>query len=491
MAWRANPFLETITITGDNHSWRHPRPESSHRPFLQLREKRKASALNSVSKDSKYENYKESPQGIPKFCRVAPSSAYLVMSMYSDHKRIKRASLLGQVITTAGIVDVEVVSETYTCSDRDPDEMGRMLVTAGYLADADLRAAIGAVEEVESGGLTPDQAAYALKYAYDNCLPFHAALESTIMQAISVVNPNLLGEILLAARLVSEFQLAVAMDQARDCGLTLGRVLLLTQIISIPILEASVELLRMVRDQKLLLQSAADALRKCAYEKMTFVEALTAVGMEDQEEEKRPKLGALLTGAGLIADFDAINAAEVGLETCKPIGQVFHECGLVTALVLRAALKLQTMIESALVTVNQAFELLKQVHNLQLPLEDLMKELGQLKAKMLSLLVQSGAVTQDELSKVAGFYGGDANDVLHALVQTETLSAQLMRDCARCVSLLENGKIKWEMATTAILYCKRTGTDLQDALNKVHTESSQRMHSFPHGLSPALAGGAA
>lgn len=406
--------------------------------------------------------------------------------MYSDHTKIKRASLLGQIITTAGIVDVEVVSETYTTSERNADEMGRLMVHSGYLADADLRAAMEAVAEVEAKNLTPDQAAYALKFAYDNCLPFASALESTIMQAISVVNPNLLGELFLAARIVSEFQLAVAMDQARDCGLTLGRVLLLTQIISVPILEASVELLRMVRDQKLLLQSAADALRLCAFEKMSFEDALISVGMETKEEETRPKLGALLTGAGLIADFDAINAAEVGLETCKPIGQVFHECGLVTALVLRAALKLQQMIESALVTLQQAFELLRQVHNLQLPLEDLMKELGQLKAKMLSLLMQSGAVTQDEVSKAAGFYCGEATDVLQALVQSETLTPQLLRDCARCITLLESGKIKWEMAAMAILHCKRTGAELQDALTRVQAESSQRLHAF--GMSAAMAG---
>ncbi|MCC6976983.1 MAG: hypothetical protein IT343_01580 [Candidatus Melainabacteria bacterium] len=411
--------------------------------------------------------------------------------MYSDHKRIKRASLLGQVITTAGIVDVEVVSETYTCSDRDADEMGRVLVTAGYLADADLRAALEAVTEVESGVLTPDQAAYALKYAYDNCLPFNAALESTIMQAISVVNPNLLGEILLAARLVSEFQLAVAMDQARDCGLTLGRVLLLTQIISLPILDSSVELLRMVRDQELLLQSAADALRHCAFDKMTFEEALKSVGMEERKEETRPKLGALLAGAGLIAEFDAINAAEVGLETCKPIGQVFHETGLVSALVLRAALKLQSMIENAVVSVNQSFELLRQVHNLNLPLEDLMKELGQLKNKMLSLLVQSGAVSQDDISHAGGIYSGDAEDILQALAQDQILSPQLMRDCARCVTLLESGKVKWEQALSVVSYCKRTGADLQDALANAQAESSQKLHSFPHTLSPAMAGGAA
>ncbi len=413
------------------------------------------------------------------------------MNMYSDHKRIKRASLLGQVITTAGIVNIEVVSETYTSSDRDAEEMGRMLVTAGYLADADLRASLEAVKEVESGNLSPDQAAYALKFAYDNCLPSHAALESTIMQAISVVNPNLLGEILLAARLVSEFQLAVAMDQARDCGLTLGRVLLLTQIISVPILEISVELLRMVRDQKLLLQSAADALRQCVFEQKTFADALKAVGMETVEEETRPKLGALLTGAGLIADFDAINAAEVGLETCKPIGQVFHECGLVTALVLRAALKLQSMIETALVSVNQAFELLRQVHSLQLPLEDLMKELGQLKSKMLSLLVQSGAVSQEEISTAAGFYCGETTDVLQALVQSETLTPQLMRDCARCVSLIESGKLKWDIATAVILHCKRTGVELQEAITRIQTDNSNRLHNFPHGMSAALAGGAA
>lgn len=413
------------------------------------------------------------------------------MKMYSDHKRIKRASLLGQVVTTAGIVDVEVVSETYTSSDRDADDMGRMLVTAGYLADADLRAALEAVSEVESGNLSPDQAAYALKFAYDNCLPFAAAMESTIMQAISVVNPNLLGELLLKAHLVSEFQLAVAMDQARDCGLTLGRVLLLAQIISLPILEASVELLRMVRDQKLLLQSAADALRHYVFEQKSFEESLQAVGMESVEEETRPKLGALLTGAGVIADFDAINAAEVGLETCKPIGQVFHECGLVTALVLRAALKLQSMIETALVSINQAFELLRQVHNLQLPLEDLMKELGHLKSKMLSLLIQSGAVSQDEISAAAGFYCGEATDVLQALVESETLTPQLMRDCSRCVSLLEHGKIKWEMATAAMIYCKRTGTDLQEALTRIQTDINSRLHTFPQGMSPAMAGGAA
>jgi len=411
--------------------------------------------------------------------------------MYSDHKRVKRASLLGQVITTAGIVDVEVVSETYTCSQRDAEEMGRVLVTAGYLADADLRAAMEAVAEVESGNLSPDQAAYALKYAYDNCLPFNAALENTIMQAISVVNPNLLGELLLAARLVSEFQLAVAMDQSRDCGLTLGRVLLLTQIISLPILESSVELLRMVRDGELLLKSAADALRLCAFEKTTFEEALKSVGMDERKEETRPKLGALLAGAGLIAEFDAINAAEVGLETCKPIGQVMHEKGLVSALVLRAALKLQLMIESALVSVNQSLELLRQVHSLNIPLEDLMRELDQLKSKMLSLLVQSGSVTQDDISRSAGFYSNDAREILQALVQNQLLTPQLMRDCARCVTLTESGKLKWESAMMAISFCKRTGADLQDALANAQAVHGQRLHSFPQMTTPAMAGGAA
>lgn len=411
--------------------------------------------------------------------------------MYSDHKRIKRASLLGQIITTAGVIDVEVVSEAYTSSERDAEEMGRMLTTAGYLGAADLKAAQCAVAEVESGNLTPDQASYALKYAYDNCLPFAAALECTIMQATSVVNPNLLGEILLASRILSEFQLAVAMEQARDCKLTLGRVLLLSQIISIPLLEASVELLRMVRDQELLFHSAADALNKCAFAKMTLPEALFCVGMQNQPAEARPKLGALLTGAGLIADFDAIHAAEVGIESCKPIGQVIHEAGLVTALVLKAALKLQNMLESALVTLQQAFELLKQVHNLQLPLEDLMKELGQLKSKMLQLLIQSGAVTNEEVSKSAGFYSGDSSDILQALLQNGIVNPQILRDCARCVNLIDTGKVKWETAITAVLYCKRTGVELQEALTRVQTESSQRLHSFPHAMQTAFAGGAA
>ncbi len=103
------------------------------------------------------------------------------------------------------------------------------------------------------------------------------------------------------------------------------------------------------------------------------------------------------------------------------------------------------MIETALVSINQAFELLRQVHESSTSRsEDLMKELGRLKSKMLSLLIHSGAVSQDEISTAAGFCCGDSTDVLQALVQSETLPPQLMRDSARCVSLIENGKLRWK-----------------------------------------------
>ncbi|MBC7996447.1 MAG: hypothetical protein IAF58_00785 [Leptolyngbya sp.] len=407
-------------------------------------------------------------------------------------KSTKRASLLSQIITTAGIIEVEVVCDAYDSSDQNIEEMGRMLVTAGYLADGDLRSAIEAVRQVESNALTPDQAAYALKYAYDNCLPFTSALDSTIMQSVSVVNPNLLGELLMASRLVSEFQLAVAMDQSRDCGITLGRVLILSQIISPSILEVAIDLLRLVRDQHLLFPSAAEALKLCSMERKTLLEALKEMGVVNHDTEAYPKLGALLSSAGLIAEFDAVNAAEIGLETNKPIGQVFNECGLVSSMVLNAALKLQTMIENGTVSVNQSHELLRQVHKLQLPLEELMKELGEMKGKVMTLLIQSGAVSAEDLRKATGMRGSNSTDMTQALVEAGIVSTHLMRESARCVSLMEQGKVRWETASAAILYCRRTGCEFEDAMRQLQIDSSHKLQSIcPPALTPLFVGGAA
>lgn len=412
--------------------------------------------------------------------------------MQSEKKSTKRASLLSQIITTAGIIEVEVICDAYDSSGQDIEEMGRMLVTAGYLADGDLRSAVEAVRQVESNALSPDQAAYALKYAYDNCLPFNSALDCTIMQAISVVNPNLLGELFLAARMISEFQLAVAMDQCRDCGITLGRVLLLSQIISPSILEISIDLLRLVRDQHLHFPAAAEALRLCSMERKTLLEALREIGVVQQDPEAYPKLGTLLSAAGLIADFDAINAAEIGLETNKPIGQVFNETGLVSPMVLRAALKLQNMIENGTVSINQSHELLRQVNKLQLPLEELMKELGEMKGKVMTLLIQSGAVSAEELRKATNMRGSQSTDMTQALVEAGIVSTNLMRESARCVSLMEQGKVRWETASSAILYCKRTGCAFEDAVYQLQIDTSHKLQSIcPPALTPIFVGGAA
>lgn len=389
--------------------------------------------------------------------------------------KVKQASLLGQLLTAAGIVSVEVVSEAFQSAKITGADMGRMLVYAGYLGECDLRAAQEAMKEVELRTLAHDQAAYALKYAYDNCLPFQDALEQTVLRPITTPNPNMLGELLLGARIISEYQLAIAMGQSKDCGLTLGRIFVLTHIITVPLLETSVELLRMIRDCELTPAQATDVLRLVVRKKLDVHEAAQRVAPGPVFDDSRPKLGALLSGAQLVADFDALNAAEVGLETGKPIGQIFHEYGLVSSLVLKAALRLQALVAQRSLTLSQAHELLQQVHKLQVPVDDLLRELAEMKQKVISLLVQSKLVREYDITRAVTMAPAFKDDPLQALVETSVVKLAIIRDAARCTSLIDQGKLRPELAAQALQQCKRDGATLEEVLKKLEVETATRL----------------
>lgn len=401
---------------------------------------------------------------------------------------VKQASLLGQLLTAAGIIDVEVISEAYQAAKTTGMDMGRMLVSAGYLGQCDLRAALEAINEIEERRLTHDQAALAFKYSYDQCLPFAQAMEQTILTPITTVDPNLLGELLLASRLISEYQLAVAMNQAKDCGLTIGRIFVLTHVITVPMLESAVELLRRIRDGEFTLEKAAKILRMVVRKRIDVLDAIKVDSPDLVVEEARPRLGALLVKAGLVAEFDALNAAELAIEKGKLIGQVLHESGLISNMVLNAALKVQSLVADCALTLTQAHELLQQVQKLQVPIEDLLKELSEMKKKVTALLVRAGIISELDVRRAILAAPKFNEDAVQALVDARTVPLSLIRDAARCTSLIDQGKLRIETACAALVQCNRDQSALEDVLKKLQVETSTRIAAV---YAPALAGGVA
>ena len=148
--------------------------------------------------------------------------------------------------------------------------------------------------------------------------------------------------------------------QASAHKCTLGRLLVVYNVISTRLLSNIIDALVLVRDQKISFAEAAEALKVCFLADTSLAEALSSIGSREIPS-KHIKLGEMLVSAGMLVELDALTAAEIGLELRRPTGQVLCGSGIISQQLLRAALHLKMMVNGKTMLIEQAKELLQQV----------------------------------------------------------------------------------------------------------------------------------
>jgi hypothetical protein len=375
------------------------------------------------------------------------------------------STLLGELITAAAILRTETFDEARSQASQSGLPVGRVLVMSGHLGEGDLTSALQAAQMVREGKLTKTQATQALRQAYHQCMP----LGDVVDELRDYTPQTMLGELLLAAKVVSISKLARFEPQARENSLTLGQVLTRYGIISISLLSDAVQLLVLVRSNQINFQQAAATIYAICCSQADLDTTVAALTGKKQAELDQSRIGKLLQAAGVINDEEQLLAAEMGIESNRSYGEVLIEYKVLEPYVLDSAASLQAMLIAGSLTEVQVIDLLKQVIARQAPLHQILEELHDLKSRVVALLKAAVLINDDDIAYALRQFPAYSDDTARALIAAKFIDLPTVRKAVHCLKLMQAGQINENMAAVALRHSNRRGVSIEDAI-KIMTD---------------------
>jgi hypothetical protein len=212
-----------------------------------------------------------------------------------------------------------------------------------------------------------------------------------------------IGEFLLAARLVHPEQLVDAIETSQARRLPVGKVLLMSGVVTESDFKSAIRAQSMVRDCILPFHIAVKGLSLASQEKIDLEQALAYLGWVDTGHIPTNKLGELLQKSEMIS----ADSLEIGIRACQaaglPLGRVLVSLGMLCEETLASALNAQMLIREGLISKEQAIEGLKAARQRRLFLETMLRKQGFIRSavprtiRLGQLLVEAGVIKDEQL----------------------------------------------------------------------------------------------
>jgi hypothetical protein len=267
---------------------------------------------------------------------------------------------LGELLIQAGYLTQEQFDQCCRISaGATVAQLGQVLIMSGHLTHEQLNSALDAQACLKDRQIDQPLAVKALKVSRAHKISFKQSIEELkLADAIKDRSSNRVGELLIAADIITNEQCQRALEKNLSTGLPLGRILVISRIISESILVVALNAQIMIRDGKLTRQQGAYALRAVHSRQVALEESLKEFGIANADMPHF-KLGELLVGAGLVNQSELIDSVEVGLMAGMPIGEVLLNRGLISRQFLDAAIEFQQFVLDGALRPDQAIEVLR------------------------------------------------------------------------------------------------------------------------------------
>lgn len=174
-------------------------------------------------------------------------------------------------------------------------------------------------------------------------------------------NRNLkLGELLVAAGLISRPDVDSYLSLAKFMGLPLGNLLVREQKLSSEVLKVAIRLQALIAEGMISLELSCRALRDIRSMKISAQGLLDSLDSYSQSV-RSCRLGELLIDAGLLSELALGRALVSSIETSKPLGQTLVQQGTLRPEVVGAALHAQGNVRAHVIDYKAAVAQLKSV----------------------------------------------------------------------------------------------------------------------------------
>ncbi len=389
--------------------------------------------------------------------------------MSSDTKPVK----LGELLIAAGLLTSQTLEDAIRTASETGLPIGRVLIMSGAMSDNALQGAIGAQSMVKDQLLEPNNAVEVLKLIAQLNIPFEEALTKLNFQAREEARTTKLGQLLTAAQVISERQLAEALQSSQETGLPTGRILVLTQAITETMLSAALTAQVLVRDGKVSREQAIEGLASARRRRVSIETSLADHGYFRPPVKQSVKLGELYVLSDLLLESDLMTALEKSLVQRVPIGQIFLQAGLTTDAVLEAALKLQEMVANGTLNSLQASQALKQVAMQRFTLSQALADLGAKQPakddpfQIGDILKAANIVTEEDIKKAIELSVKNSGLFGRMLLSAGFIDDALLNSTLRAQFLIREGFLNMEQAIIALTQCRQTGQPFDEVIQQL------------------------
>ncbi|MCA9801298.1 MAG: hypothetical protein KC777_04900 [Cyanobacteria bacterium HKST-UBA02] len=279
-----------------------------------------------------------------------------------------------------------------------------------------------------------------------------------------------LGILMIDAGLITRDELEECLRMARETGLPVGRILLLTGKTTESVLQAAVQAQSLLKDGLLDLKTAYKALRKVAKEGVILDDALGSLDVAI-EDVKVNKLGELLIAANFVSEEELKEALDGSSSTGLPFGRMLVLNGVLSETQLAATLNAQILVRDKKITKEQAVEGLKQARRRQIAIEVPLMEKGFYTVqtreviRLGELLSLSGLVSESQILNAVETGLVSQKPLGQVLVELNLVSEETLKIALQLQELVESGTLKPMQASHVMVNVMETAISIPEAVS--------------------------
>lgn len=389
---------------------------------------------------------------------------------------------LGDLLTGAGLLKAEELRQAMLIAKTQGLPVGRVIIMSGFMLEQHLQAAVQAQSLLKDGLISAEAAVAALRNASREGTTLDEALSKLGVQQGGQTNK--LGELLVESGLVTKEQLESSLGHGKTSGLPLGRVLVVTGVLSEQLLASALNAQILIRDKRVEREQAISSLRAAKERQVPLEQALAENGLTAPANET-VRLGELFVMAKIIDDAKLMQAVELGLVNEKPIGQVLLENGFVSPELLQQALAIQTYVSSGKLRKSLSGQVLELIQKEKLSVEAAIDRVQPDKQQisnnlpLYQFLQLAGVIGPKDIEEALKAGSRNAQLMGQMLLLTGSVDQNLLSIALKCTDLMAQGILKAEQAVIALGICWKTKATLEDAFRQLGWSPAIIAAAFP------------
>ena len=295
-----------------------------------------------------------------------------------------------------------------------------------------------------------------------------------------------LGELVIELDMVSPEHLEEALSISRETSLPLGRVLVMSNLLSDDDLKNIVRCQTLLKEHAIELKLAKQAMAQVRQMRITLDESLALLGWDSVNQGELVPLGKLLMEANFVSRSHLERALEKHEATGLPFGRILVLGGILSESLLSAAVNAQILVRDGKLTAEQAVEALKVAARRQISIEVLLKEKGfydlpnRSCPRIGEILLFCDLISSNELVNALEVGLVARKPIGEVLVDAKLLTNELLQAVLQVQNLIADSKLTINEAKELITAVK-TGSTFHDAMKGIslgHSSGNQHRISL-------------